>query len=226
MAPPGEGFGKPKPVHLNGVLAYISKPWGLRPADRDKDIQSFDQIKEGMTFREIVSLLGPGVQDSLSGVGMIFWGCKDGRVLVTARPGGSIDEKTSYQIRLQGRDQRHKDVAELARTLIADIEVSGQEVKVALTKDSDQAKAREVVTYQVGGMFQWMGPSGFLPRVDFTIEKIEGNSVFCHYYYGALPEGLLHYSDSGSIILTPDGKGGVGQPATEAKLKEAGDGGR
>jgi len=150
-----------------------------------------------MTLREIVSLLGPGSQNKFEGIGFITWRCEDGRVL-QVWPTRQIDEKAKYHISLRGENQRHDDVRQLAKALIARLEIAKQNVAVTLTEDTGQAKAGEARTYEVGQTFQKVDP---LPRIDFTISKIEDDCVHCAYFYQAPPEGLFHYSETGTLIL-------------------------
>jgi hypothetical protein len=51
----------------------------------------FDQVRDGMTLRELVHLLGPGYIPQLSGTGTMVWWCADGRTL---RVGYATDPKT------------------------------------------------------------------------------------------------------------------------------------
>jgi hypothetical protein len=51
----------------------------------------FDRVRDGMTLRELVNLLGPGHIPQLSGTGTMVWWCVDGRTL---RVGYATDPKT------------------------------------------------------------------------------------------------------------------------------------
>ena len=51
----------------------------------------FDQVRDGMTLRELVNLLGPGYIPQFSGTGTMVWSCVDGRTL---RVGHATDPKT------------------------------------------------------------------------------------------------------------------------------------
>lgn len=181
------------PVHIDGVLVFYSAAHhaGLQA----QSVEQFDQLKEGMTLREIVTLLGPGSQDKLSGIGFVCWRCKDGRSL-QVWPIRGLDEKVELILRVPG--QRHADVARLAKSLIAKLKVVGQEVEVVLTQDTQLAKAHQAKVYRVGQTFQKVDP---LPRLDFTIMKIEADVVHCRYFYSAAPEGMVHHSEYGNLML-------------------------
>jgi len=203
-------------VRIDGVLAYYS---GARKYAETQKSESFDKLKEGMTLKEIVSLLGPGFMDMLAGVGYISWYCEDGRVLLLRRT-LLLNEKDRYHISLSGTGQRSEDVARLAKALISSIHTTKLKVEVTLTQDTHQAKAGQVRTYEVGQMFQKADP---LPRIDFYITKIEGDSVYCQYFYQAPPEGLLHYRENGNLILSNREQGGADQPSNHPESKpEAG----
>ena len=201
------------PVRIDGLVAYYygTQFYGggsLKP-------EGFDKLKEGMTLREIVTLLGPGSQSKIEGVGFIRWRCSDGRTL-HVWPIRQLDEEARYHISLCGSNQRHEVIAELTKSLISRIDISGQKVEVTLTLDTNQAKAGQVRIYEVGQTFQKVEP---LPRVDFTITKIAGDSVHCRYYYQAMPEGLLRYSETGDLIIHNREQAGSGQPATHPESK-------
>jgi hypothetical protein len=91
---------------------------------------------------------------------------------------------------------------------------------VVLTEDTHQAKAGAVKTYEVGQTFQKVDP---LPRIDFSITKIEGESVYCRYFYQPAPQGLLRYSETGTLILHNREQDGADQPATVPESKLEGD---
>ena len=205
--------GSPKPVRMDGIIVYFSGAhyYGGEVYARE----SFDKLEEGMTLREIVSLLGAGSQNKLEGVGFISWRCVDGRVL-QVWPTSQLDEKAKYHISLRGTNQRHDDVGRLAKKLIARLDITKNKVAVILTEDTHQAKAGEIKTYEVGQTFQKVDP---LPRIDFSITKIDGVSVHCSYFYQAPPEGLLRYAETGTLILHNREQGGAGQPATRSESK-------
>jgi len=185
----------PVPVRINGIVVFLSGHHysGVEVHEPER----FNKLKEGMALREIVSLLGPGSQNSSTGIGFISWRCVDGRILLVW-PTVELDEKAKYYVSLHGNNQRHDDVGRLAKALIARLDITKQKVAVILTEDTHQAKAGEVKTYEIGQTFQKVDP---LPRIDFTIIRIEGATVHCRYFYQATPEGLLHYSETGTLIL-------------------------
>lgn len=201
----------PESKRIDGLVVYFSGAHSY--GGEAKKAEDFDKLKEAMTLREIVSLLGPGSQNKFEGVGFITWRCEDGRVL-QVMPTSQIDEKANYHISLRGENQRHEDVRALAKALIARMEIAKQNVAVTLTEDTYQAKAGEAKTYEVGQTFQKVEP---LPRIDFTIGKIEADSVHCAYFYQAQPEGLLRYSETGTLILHNREQDGTGQPATQSR---------
>ena len=207
----------PEPKRIDGLVVYFSGAHYY--GGEAKKAEDFDKLKEAMTLREIVSLLGPGSQNKFEGVGFITWRCEDGRVL-QVWPTSQIDEKANYHISLRGENQRHDDVRQLAKALIERLEIAKQNVAVALAEDTHQAKAGEVKTYEVGQTFQKVDP---LPRIDFTISKIEGDSVHCAYFYQALPEGLLRYSETGTLILHNREQGVAPQSATRSESDSEGD---
>lgn len=210
--------GSPEPTRIDGVLAYfLSDPSHLYIGELKKP-ESFDKLKEAMTLREIVSLLGPGSKNRFEGIGFITWRCEDGRVL-KVWPTNQIDEKAKYHISLYGKNQRHDDVKKLAESLIAKLEINKLNVVVTLTEDTDQAKAGEAKTYEVGQMFQKVDP---LPRIDFTINKIEGEAVHCSYFYQPPPEGLLRYSETGTLILHNRKQDATPQSATRSEPESEG----
>lgn len=190
---------KPEPVRIDGIVVYFLLGFQYHGGNGGKtqECGSFDKLKEGMTLREIVSLLGPGSQNKFAGVANICWRCEDGRVL-QVWPTHQLDKKAKYHISLHGTNQRHDDVKQLAKALIARLDITKQKVAVILTEDTDQAKAGEVKTYEIGQTFQKVDP---LPRIDFSIIKIEDKTVHCNYFYQAPPEGLLRYSETGTMIL-------------------------
>lgn len=195
-------------VRIDDLLVYFSRTFyhgGM--AEKAED---FDKLEEGMTLRKIVSLLGPGSQNRFEGVGFITWRCEDGRVL-QVWPTSRIDEKANYHISLWGENQRHDDVRNLSRELIERLVITARNVEVTLTEDTPQAKAGEAKIYEPGQTFQKIDP---LPRIDFIISKIEGDSVHCVYFYQAPPEGLLRYSESGTLILRDREQGVPPQSAT------------
>jgi hypothetical protein len=169
----------PEAVRIDGVVAYYRG--GAQHLGGEPKSESFDKLKEGMTLKEIVSLLGPGSQNKFAGVGFISWRCEDGRIL-QVWPTEQINEKAEYHVILTGTDQRHEEVARLAKALISSLNIKNLKVEVALTQDTSQAKAGQVRTYGVGQSFQKSEP---LPELTFTIRKIEGYSVHCHYAYQA-----------------------------------------
>lgn len=185
-----------EPIQIEDVLVYYRGAhfYGVEI----QNPSAFDKIKEGMSLGEIVSLLGTGSQNKFEGIGFITWRCEDGRVL-KVWPSGQLKDEAEYFIELRGESQRTKDVKQLAESLISRLEISGQNVSVALTEDTYQAKAGELKTYSVGQTFQKTDP---LPRIDFRITKIEERKVYCWYFYQAQPEGLLRYSETGNLILT------------------------
>ncbi|MBC8128581.1 MAG: hypothetical protein H8M99_15690 [Gloeobacteraceae cyanobacterium ES-bin-144] len=185
----------PEPIRIDGLIAFYSGAQYYGGESRNPE--SFDKLKEGMTLREIVSLLGPGSQNKFEGIGLICWRCEDGRVL-QVWPTDKLNEKARYHIALHGTAQRREDVVRLAKALVSGANVANQKVAVTLTEDTHQAKAGQLMTYEVGQTFQRVEP---LPRIDFTITKIKGNSVYCRYFYQAPPEGLLRYTESGDLIL-------------------------
>ena len=205
----------PEPIKIDGTVVYFSGAHFY--GGKTQDPERFDKLKEGMTLRKIASLLGPGSQNKFEGIGFITWRCKDGRVLQVC-PTSQIDEKAKYHISLHGSNQRLEDIGRLAKKLIARLDITKQEVAVILTEDTHQAKAGEVKLYKIGQTFQKVNP---LPRMDFSITKIEGKSVHCSYFYQAAPEGLLRYSETGTLILHSREQDGTGQPATaqESKLE-------
>lgn len=188
---------KPTPIFRDQVLVYYSAPHYYGGTIRKPE--DFDTLKPGMSLRKIVSLLGPGSQNSMEGIGFIGWRCSDGRRLnVWPSASGNINKKASFHIDLKRTNHRHKEVAKMTKGLISKIEVNSQDVIVSLHVDTHQAKANVEKTYKVGETFQKVEP---LPRIDFTITKIEGNSVHCYYFYQARPAGLLRYTETGSLIL-------------------------
>jgi hypothetical protein len=207
----------PKPVKIDGTVVYFSGAHLY--AGKTQEPERFDKLKEGMTLRKIVSVLGPGSQNKFEGIGFITWRCKDGRVL-QVWPTSQIDEKAKYHISLNGSNQRHKEVGRLAKRLIARLDITKQKVAVVLTEDTHQAKAGAVKTYEVGQTFQKVDP---LPRIDFSITKIEGESVYCRYFYQPAPQGLLRYSETGTLILHNREQDGADQPATVPESKLEGD---
>ena len=153
----------------------------------------FDQLKEGTTLREIVALLGPGAQNRDEGVGFINWRCKNRRILQVF-PTRQLDEKARYRLWLSGTEERHEDVGRLVKALISKIDIDGEKVAVTWKVDTHQAKGGQPKRYRVGQPFQ---------RIDFTPMKIEDGAAGYRYFYQAPPEGLLHYSESGTLMLRP-----------------------
>src|SRR3954469_21328513 len=54
---------------------------------------AFDKVRDGMTLREVVDLLGPGYIPNLSGTGNLRWTCADGRALTASHatdPGAAL----------------------------------------------------------------------------------------------------------------------------------------
>src|SRR4051794_6390489 len=45
---------------------------------------AFDKVRDGMTLKEVVDLLGPGHVPTLSGIGNLRWKCADGRELTVS----------------------------------------------------------------------------------------------------------------------------------------------
>jgi hypothetical protein len=60
--------------------AYVIDGKGIKPATA----AAFDNIRDGMTLKELVDVIGPGSMPALSGSGMLSWTCEDGRTLVTS----------------------------------------------------------------------------------------------------------------------------------------------
>lgn len=184
-----------EPVRIEDVLVYYRGPHFYGGERHSSD--NFNKIKEGLSLNEIVSLLGPGSQNTLEGIGFISWRCEDGRIL-QMWPTGRLNDDAKYHIVLHGESQRTKEVKQLAESLISSLEILDQKVSVVLAEDTYQAKAGEARTYAVGQTFQKTTP---LPRIDFSITKIEEDLVHCRYFYQARHEGLLRYSESGNIKL-------------------------
>lgn len=184
------------PVRINGLLVYHS---GKRYNEGHlHNVKSFNELKKGMTLKEIVMLLGPGSQNTEdSGIGFINWKCEDGRIL-NVWPSQQLNEKAKYHISLRGRNQRHQEIKKITMALITSLDIVNQKALVTLAVDTHQAKANQAKAYEVGNTFQKTEP---LPRIDFTITSIEGDSVHCNYFYQAKPEGLLHYNENGKLIL-------------------------
>jgi hypothetical protein len=203
----------PEPIRIDGLVVYYSGVY--HPQNKTHQSKLFDELKEGMTLNEIVSLLGPGSQNKFEGVGFVYWHCEDGRVLKVL-PTRQINEKANFYIALHGSNQRHEDVALLAKSLVSTLNITEQKIEVILKQDTNQAKAGQVRTYEVGQTFQKVEP---LPRIDFHITKIEGNSVHCRYFYQAQPKGLLRYTEDGDLIMHNREQDGGGQPATRPESK-------
>jgi len=185
----------PEPIRIDDLIVYYSG--FFHPQIEKHKSKLFDELKEGMSLKEIVSLLGPGSQSKLEGVGFVYWHCEDGRVLKVL-PTRQINEKANFYIALHGANQRHKDVALLAKSLVSTLNIAEQKIEVTLKQDTNQAKAGQARTYEVGQTFQKVEP---LPRIDFHITKIDGDSVHCRYFYQAQPEGLLRYTEDGDLII-------------------------
>ncbi|MCW1885456.1 hypothetical protein OKA04_12010 [Luteolibacter flavescens] len=192
VAPTEKPAPAPKPEEIDGVAAYYLGRYG-KPLKSG----SFDELKEGMTLREIVTLFGPGSQEPWTGLKRIGWWCRNGKGLYVEPP-FKWDAKAEYYVVQSGVDQRHDEVALLAKSLIASIKVTGSKAEIALTHDTYEAKAHEVRTYEAGQTFQKTEP---LPQLDLRISKIEGDAVHCRYSYQAEPKGLLRYSETGTLIL-------------------------
>lgn len=206
----------PQPVQIDGMLAYYVRTghggWQAQSAE------SFDKLKVGMTLKEIVTLLGPGSQDRLSGIGFICWRCEDGRIL-KVWPADDLNEKAKYHISLNGSGQRKEDVKRLAKALISKLQVVDQKVSVTLTQDTSVGKGKQTRTYPVGATFQKVEP---LPRIDFTIMEIEEGSVHCQYFYQAQPEGVFHYTETGDLILRNREPGAADNPGNTLETKPKG----
>jgi len=67
-----------------------------------------------------------------------------------------------------------------------------------LKVDAYPAKAGHKTCYKAGDRIQKTEP---LPRLDLTINKIDSSGVYCDYFYQALPDGLVHYRENGSLLL-------------------------
>lgn len=188
----------PKPIWFDDLLAAYARDF-YTGAPRSS-AADFDKIRDGMTAREMVSLLGPGTMDRRSGVGFLCWFCEDGRILqVLPQFDPDVPEKLS--ILSNGDGQNHAKVVSRAKQLIASLKVIGQKVEVVLTADTPQAKAGVAQTLEVGGTFQVIEP---LPRLDVTIERIDGDAIHCYYNYIAAPEGIIHRHETGKMVLRPD----------------------
>jgi hypothetical protein len=186
-----------RPVYIDDIIVYYS---GKHYHDfKIHKKEKFDLIREDMTLKEIVSLLGPGARDNEEGIGFITWRCEDQRRL-KVYPFSLPGEKPEYSVHLHGRALRNGDVKKLIEELIVNLDINAQEISITLTQDTHQAKANEAMTYSVGETFQKVEP---LPRIDLKISKIEENLVHCSYYYQAPQEGLMRYSQSGTLTLEP-----------------------
>lgn len=188
-----------KPVTKDGLLLYYSGSSFGEIVRQKHPAQTFDEVIEGMTLREIVSLLGPGLQNQLEGIGFIYWLCEDGRTLAVW-PTTEMDKEARYHINQREESQRLVDVRQLTTRLIGKLKISDEAVEVTFTEDTHQAKAGQTQTYTVGQVFQKTDP---LPRIDFRITEIKTNSIHCDYFYQAPNEGLLRYQEIGKIILSP-----------------------
>ncbi len=183
-----------KEVKVGGVLAYHITWGALQTTQTD----IFDTIKPGLTLKEIISVLGPGYQTPAEGVGLIYWKCEDGRILNVWPREYKLHEKPKYWINVRGVNQKHDVIEALAHDFIAGIRIVDTKVLVVLKEDTYLTKAGKPRYYGVGDCFQKVEP---LPRIDFRIKHIDHAGVHCEYYYQAPPEGLIHYSEHGNIVL-------------------------
>ena len=181
-----------KEVKIDGVLAYHIT-WGPLQTIRT-DI--FDTIKPGLTLKEIISVFGPGYRTPAESAGLIYWKCEDGRILNVWPT--KLHEKTTYWIDVIGVNQKHDVIEAFAHDFIAGIRIVDTKVLVVLKEDTLLAKAGKSRYYGVGDCFQKVEP---LPRIDFSIKHIDSAGVHCEYFYQAPPDGLIHYSEHGDIIL-------------------------
>ena len=181
-------------VTIDGVLAYHIT-WGDLQTIRT---EIFDTIKPGLTLKEIINVFGPGYQTPAEGVGLIYWKCKDGRILNVWPREYKLHEKPKYWMNVRGVNQKHDLIETLAHNFIAGIRVVDTKALVVLKEDTYLAKAGNSRYYGVGDCFQKVEP---LPRIDFRIEQIDPSGVHCKYFYQAPPDGLIHYSEHGNIIL-------------------------
>lgn len=127
-------------------------------------------------------MLGPGYQPDGEGVGLIYWNCKDGSILKVWPYECKLDKKPKYWIDVRGTNQKHDIIKKMANDFIKGIEVVGEKVIIVLKKDMCLIKAGKPRYYKVGDCLQKVDP---LPRIDFTIRKINSNIIPCDYFYQA-----------------------------------------
>jgi hypothetical protein len=177
------------------VPAYYIGGQNLQPVERSV----FDKLAPGMSLQQLVALLGPGFQPIYEGIGLIYWSCEDGRAL-NYWPDYDARGNSRYWVDAHGQDQKHEIVGRLAQDLIAGIVIKGAKAVIVCTKDTRQAKAGKPRTYAVGDTFQKVQP---LPRIDLRIKRLDAKGLLCDYWYQASPEGILRYSESGTIMIRP-----------------------
>jgi len=184
---------KIKEVKIDGVTVYYIAYSPLKLVNKD----CFDKIKPGLTLRQIIKILGPGHMYPFSGVGFIYWSCKDERRLFGIIT-NKLDKK--FKFTLQGKSRNHKIVKKLADDLISGMKIYDKKVLIVCTKSTAHAKAGESRFYKIN---DWISKRRPLPSVEFKIIQIELDGIFCEYSYEALPEDNMRYRETGLIFIKP-----------------------
>ena len=112
--------GELEPIRIDGLLVYHSGAHYY--GGKIQKAEVFDELKKGMTLREIVTLLGPGSQNKFEGIGFLCWRCEDGRIL-RVWPTGRLDEKANYHTNLYGTSERREDVRKLVKELVSKFDI-------------------------------------------------------------------------------------------------------
>jgi len=184
---------KIKNVKIDGVLVYYIAYGPLKLINKD----CFDKIKPGLTLRQIIKILGPGHMYPFSGVGGIYWTCKDGRGVVGIIT-NELDKKFNFT--LCAKNKKHTIIKKLAKDLISGMKIYDKKVLIVCTKNTAQAKAGEPRFYKIN---DWISKPSPLPGIEFKIRQIEPDGIFCDYSYEALPEDNMRYRETGVIFIKP-----------------------